>query len=221
MSTSPFSNRKSSGLWCRIAAGKIVRSATEETPGAVQVEKKRNGQGTGEYRWELHDDAVSGRIIRFEQKTDNWNGEDIQYLILGLHHKASDTIINIQFKEGDRYWRALMYRLTGIDLSKEITLAPYDFEPKEGGRRIGMNVLQDEEKIPASFTKDDPNGLPEMEWVTFKGKKRADFTKQDAWLNGNVLRPTADRLTALLVTSMPIGEPSDSDDANEEDDLPF
>lgn len=223
-SPSPFSDRQSTGLWCRIAGGKVIRSAKEDTPGAVKVEKKNSqGQGTGEFRWELHNDEISGKIIRFERKEQTFNGEVSYNLVVALYHAASDTRVNVQLKEGDRYWRGLMTRLPNVDLSEAITLSPYDFKPEDDGRKIGLNVSQRGEKIQPAFTKDAPNGLPPMQRVMFKGKERADFTEQDDWLNKNVLLPVNAKLAALVnvaATAAPVPV-ADDDDLPPMDPLPF
>ena len=220
---SPFGNHGNSGaIWCRIARGKIVRQATEGTPGAVRIEKKnREGEPTGEIMWELHDDTVSGRITSLTVKEREFHGEVVRQLIITL--AFMDLRICVVLKEGDRYWRYFMMRLPNINTLHDVTLAPYDFEPQDGGRRIGLNILQDGEKVQPVWTRDNPGELPHMDRVVYKGKERADFTKQDEWLVKNILTPTAEKLAALdLQRTAATGEPEpEAVGGDDTDDLPF
>lgn len=222
---SPFGSRENgSAIWCRIAGGKIVRSATDTTPGAVRVEKKKDGQGTGEFRWELHDEFVLGRIISLRVNEQTFHGEVLRQLVIGMDYKGQR--VNLTLKEGDRYWRAFMLRLPNIDLSSTLTFLPYDFEPREGGRRIGLNIEQNGAKVLPKWTKENPGELPQMVYVKFKGKDRPDFTDQDEWLNKNVLLPAgvklAEMVNAAPVTNDPAASYTGPAPVGEgDDDLPF
>lgn len=233
---SPFTNRTGgNAIWCRIAGGKIIRKADETTPGAVKVEKKRNGQGTGEYRWELHDDGVTGTIIGFERRTETFNGEDNTTLIVTLKHEKSGALVKVQLNQGQRYWRDFMYRLPNVDLRREIELRPYDFLPTgEEKQKIGLNVLHSGTKVDRAFSKENPGGVPPAVQVMYKGKERLDFTTQDQWLNDNVLIPANAKLAELLsiagqsitndppgTYAKPVPAPAPADAPMEDDDLPF
>ena len=213
-------NAGTNAIWCRIAAGKIVRSATEDTPGAVKVEKKKNGQGTGEFRWELHDDQVTGKIVGLRVQEQEFGGETTRQLIVCLSYVGER--INVTLKEGDRYWRGFMYRLLNIKLNENITFSPYDFETKEGSRKIGLNIIQNEAKVPTAFTKENSGGMPDMQYVMYKGKERPDFSAQDKWLNDNILLPINAKLSELLtVAAGPVAAGQAMPEPEEEDDLPF
>lgn len=73
----------------------------------------------------------------------------------------------VQIKWDSRYGVHLMEKLVSdkLDLSKPITLHPYNFE-NEGKRIQGMNILQDGEKIPSFYfdaeTKKDPDTFPKV-----------------------------------------------------------
>lgn len=220
--SSPFGNHQSSGVWCRIAGGKVVRKAEETTPGAVKVEIKKNGQGTGEFRWELHDDNVNGRIISFERRSQQFAGEEVRTLIVRLMHRPTGTQVNVQLSEGGRYWRAFMYRLGHVVLAEDVTIAPYDFIPDgEAKPRIGLNIQQGGSKVPAQFSRENTGGMPDAVKVMFKGKERLDFTAQDDWLNQNVLLPVNVKLTAITNADASTAADVAAPEPEELDDLPF
>lgn len=220
--SSPFGNRQGSGAtWCRIAGGKIIRQAEEHTPGAVNVEIKEKGEPTGKFRWELHDDNVTGRITKLSVQSKEFHGEELRQLVVSLTYVGHN--VNVTMKEGDRYWRAFMLRLPNVKLLDEVTFAPFDFESKEGNRIIGMNLLQHTEKVPPVWTKDNPGELPPMQRVVYKGKERADFTAQDEWLNQNVLLPVNAKLATIVVqapAAVPAA-PAPAAQVDEDDDLPW
>lgn len=220
--SSPFGNRQGSGaIWCRIAGGKIIRSADENTPGAVRVEIMRDHQPTGQHRWELHDETVTGRIIKLNNHEQTFHGEVVRSLIVTL--AFGSAVVKLSLKEGDRYWRAFMMRLPNVDVLKPVTIAPYDFEPQDGGRRIGLNIMQDDAKVQPVWTRDNPGQLPQMERVMYKGKERPDFTAQDEWLNQNVLLPVNAKLATIVAqapAAMPAA-PAPSAQVDEDDDLPW
>lgn len=221
--SSPFGTRKSTGVWCRIAGGKICRNAEETTPGAVKVEKQKNGQGTGEFRWELHDDTIEGRIVGFERKTQTFGNEESTTLIVRLFHSESGTMVNVQLTEGGRYWRAFMYRLPNVDTSRDVVIAPYDFIPQgETKPKIGLTIKQGADKVPSRFSREENGGMPEAVSVTFKGKDRLDFTRQDEWLNKVVLAPVSEKV-AFASNEAASAEPvsTEKDSTSDDDDLPF
>lgn len=229
--SSPFSNNSNGGaIWCRVAGGKIVRTATETTPGAIRVEVMRDGAPTGEYRYELHDQAVSGRIVKLHNTEKVFHGETVRNLVATLDFQG--VRVCVQFKEGDRYWRALCTRLPNVNLLEDVKIAPYDFEP-EGERRIGLVVWQGDKKVQPAFTRDNPGQLPPMQRVMYKGKERSDFTAQDQWINQHILLPIGTKLAAMPgAAAVPAEAPARPEPVaarpqvaappvGDEDDLPF
>ncbi len=216
---SPFGNRQGAGaIWCRIAGGKIIRQADEHTPGAVKVEIKEKGEPTGKFRWELHDETLVGRITKLAVQSKEFHGEELRQLVVSLSYVGVN--VNVTMNEGDRYWRAFMTRLPNVKLLDDVTFAPFDFTGRDGNRVIGMNILQHGEKVLPVWTKDNPGELPPMQYVTYKGKDRADFTAQDAWLNQNVLVPINAKL-ATIMQQTPPAPVAAAPQSDETDDLPF
>lgn len=73
----------------------------------------------------------------------------------------------IQIKWDSRYGVHLMEKIVNdkLDLSKTITLQPYDFE-NEGKKIQGLNIIQDGEKISSAYfdaeTKKEADGFPKV-----------------------------------------------------------
>jgi len=196
-----FNDRSTSGVFCRIANGKVVRNAEAGTPGAIKVEKKdKKGAGTGEYAYQLQNDTVDGRIVRLQAKVDQFNGEEIRKLTVTLNDGGQ--IINVDINEKSRYWQGFMYALPNVDLSRPVELCPYDFTPKgEVKPKTGMTVKQGGNKVPPAFTRESPGKLPPPTEAEFDGKIRLDFFKQRQWLIENVLPEATDRINEALGSS--------------------
>lgn len=196
-----FNDRSTSGVFCRIASGKVVRNAEKGTPGAIRVEKKdKKGNGTGEFTYQIHNDTVDGRIVGLQAKADSYNGEEMRKLVITLNDGSE--VINVDINEKSRYWQGFMYALPNIDLSRPVELAPYDFTPKgETKPKIGMNVKQGGQKVPPAFTRDAPGKLPPPTEAMFEGKTRLDFFNQRQWLLDNVLPDAVSRIQESLGTT--------------------
>ena len=223
---SAFGGGSGGGIYCRIAAGKVCRKANENDPGAVKVEKRKNGKGTGEFKYELQNKEVSGRITGFKSNTHPQYGTTLTVVI---ETGTGEEPVNVQMGEGDRYWRAFMTRLPNIDIKKPITFAPYDFLPAgESKRKIGLNLFQGGAKIPSKYTKDFQGDMPPPERPMVKGVQVWDFYAQDQWLNNNVLLPIAVQLGGMKTTTQtakenpPDGYMDQGDDEGENmEDAPF
>jgi hypothetical protein len=167
-----FGNKASSGTWCRLAGGKVIRVVTPDTPGAIKVAKK-NKDGSAQtdesgqtlYSYQLQNDTVSGCIVKLSNKTQEYGGAEITNLIVTLKTN-SGHMINVQMKQGDRYWMGFANTLSNIDLTKEVSLEPYDYIARtDGKRKQGIGIKQGGEQVPWKFKKDTPGGPPQLETV--------------------------------------------------------
>ena len=193
-----FKDRSTSGVFCRISGGKVVRNADKGTPGAIRVEKKdKKGNGTGEFAYQIHNDTVDGRIVDIKAKVDNFNGEEIRKLTITLNDAGQ--IIHVDLNEKSRYWQYFMYALPNIDMTRPVELCPWDFTPKgETKPKTGMTIKQSGVKVAPAFTRDTPGKLPPPKEAMFDGKKRLDFFEQRQWLIDNVLTDAIERIQEAL-----------------------
>lgn len=169
----------------RVASGKLVRSAKEDTPGAVAVKNA----STGETVWQLHDEWVQGRIIALDDK----DGEFGKSLTVVLDDVGSRYQVDL--KDGSMYWSDFLKRLPNVDLSQDVTLFPYSIE--EEGRKVpnqGVSMKQGGAKVARAFTKENPNGLPQPVSVKFNGKDQLDWGPQNEFLVNTVLSEARKKL---------------------------
>ena len=135
-----------------IIGGKFKQKVTEDTPGAVLREYELSDKTTGS-KWELSYKSVVGRIESIEfiegEYGENCNIEFDEFIV--------------SLKVPSDFFRSFSERLCGADVTKDVTLTPYDFTPKgETNSKRGMNVFQNDEKLFSNFWdgKTNKNGFP-------------------------------------------------------------
>lgn len=144
VSTQNFSSKP----FLTIVQGKLRQKVEEGTPGAVY----RTGQtpsGATYSKWEIVFPGWSGIILDI-RVFENEFGETCNI-------EMDDVIISMP--TDSRYFSDIIKKLAGADIQKEVTISPYDFEDKEGKRRSGVTVIQDEKKLSDHFANWE-NGRP-------------------------------------------------------------
>lgn len=159
-----------------VSNGQIVRSYGGTKPEDVETTERVNKNGNTVYE-QLYD-FIQGKIIKAELKTHDEYGDSIILTLASGGQKA-----NLQIKFDSAYGRSLLYKIPNINLEEEIKITPYSFVDKESGKtRLGLTIYDPLEKVPNYYTKDDPNGMPQLKKVKFKGKDTWDNTDQIAFL---------------------------------------
>lgn len=201
-------------IYFRVAGGKLVRSAKADTPGAVAVKTP-----TGETVYQLHDDFIEGMITAFDEKTSDFNGKTTRSLVVVM--SDTDEVYRIEMTRGKQYWADLLLRLPNVDLSKRITLSPYDITDKDtGSRNQGISMKQQGQKITRAFTKDNPGNLPQPKEIEIDGEKKLDWGPRNKYLEEVVLIEAKQRLnTEPQAGSEPVAADGESD--GEFNDMPW
>lgn len=165
-----------------IINGKISRRVKKDTAGAIARENK-----LGETVYELQFDSLSGRLkdiqIEFKEKF----GKQAKII---LTEDGTDFCLNFSFSGSQSM--GFFKRLPNIkpEIPIEIhTGIMHDVEKNKD--RHWLTVKQNGTKVEYFYTKENPNGLPDMEQITVKGIKQWDSTKQlefiEAYLNNEFL----------------------------------
>lgn len=185
-------NNENGAVYLRIAEGKIVETVDESTSGAVsRTTKPSDEHPNGRTVWERKDDYVDGVITSIYRKEREYKGELMNSLAVRMADKGESYLLEI--KEGSRYWSSFLLRLPNIDLSKSVRVSPYDFTDKEGRRVIGLNVLQNGNKVEPKWNKTSPGDLPQGKQVRVNGKTVWDFEDRDQYLL-NVMKTIAEKM---------------------------
>lgn len=167
--------------YVNIVGGKFATKAEEGAEGAVSRVNKNN-----KTVWEFLHDKLSGTIDSIIVQKNEKLGA-YEYILdvndIGEHYSVS---IPADSKYGD----SLASKVPNIAIKTWSLIQPYDFEDKtrinpntgKSQKQTGISIIQNEVKVPSAYTKENPNGLPQMEgkldeeeYKIFKIKQRKFF----------------------------------------------
>lgn len=202
--------------YVNIVSGKFAFRAKETTPNAVSRTNKNNV-----VVWELlYDTLANMTISKIEKVESNDYGPNWE---VTLKEVGETYVLNLPYS--GRTTNGLFHRLPNINFGVPVTLKAFNIENKDkpGTFRAYLTVEQAGAKVPPAFTKETPNGLPDMEQIMVKGKLTWDDSKQMVFMEKlltEVIIPKIEKLNDVSPkpeTSDPAFEGSEQD----EDDLPF
>jgi hypothetical protein len=152
--------------WARISRGKVVLSSKTKLEGYESRETK-----VGTIIFERFFESFEGILTGISKKEGQFGDQ----FILAFTDGANATNICIDYDS--RYSRSLLNKLLNpvIDFKSIMKLSPYDFETKEGQRRVGVNVWQGAMKVEAAYTKEQ---VPEPIKSVVKKQTFWDFSPQ-------------------------------------------
>lgn len=139
-------------IYLSVMNGKLVQNVNAETPGAVARQNKNN-----ETVHELLFTGLTAKITNIALVDAKFGKE------LEIKANAGGQNFVIQTGASGGYAFGFFTRMPNLDFDKETEIRPYAIEDKAKGKTNHVIVLyQDGKKIESAFTKDAPNGLPEL-----------------------------------------------------------
>lgn len=158
--------------YLNIMFGKVVQKVKSDTPGAVSRTNKN-----GETVYEINHDKLTGKISSIKVEEHDQFGKQIRIVV----DDDQQYLLTISMRGG--YGTGFLFRMMNVDFSKEVTFVPY-LIPQEDSKpdKAVLVLYQDDKKVESFFTKENKNGLPELEPITVKGKKTWDDTKRIIFL---------------------------------------
>ena len=185
------------------------------------------GVNEGKLRYYVEYDYVSGHITGIELDRSDL-GDRIK---LTLSDKGDEFILSISTDSA--YGESFMQMMNNIDVGAEITVTPWSMTPDQWfdltgktvkSNKVGLTIKQLGAKLDKFYTKDNPNGMPQLVQKTVKGKVEWDSTDRDNFLYEELLR-FIEKANASVSTSVKnsvlAGFEDDTDDDGTDDDLPF
>jgi hypothetical protein len=159
-------NNSTSAIYLNITSGKIAQRIDHKS----DTSKERTLKDGRVIDEELYDN-VSGFITAIKIK-DNQYGRQLS---IGIENNGKQAVLQMPFSSG--YAISFLKALPNADLKQEVTLIPKS-EEKDGKTKTVMFISQGGKGVKWAFTKDNPNGLPQMEKIKVKGKETWDDSKQ-------------------------------------------
>jgi len=166
-----------STIYLSVADGNLVRQHREATSETTQRVTK-----TGKLVHEEKFKDLTGILFAVETKTNDYGKQWV------LKLKDGEDIYNVNLSYSSRYAASFLKALPNIDLTKNVKFMPWSMSDKQDATKkvTGVTCYQNDGngwvKIAPAFTKDNPNGLPEMKKIKVKGKEQWDDSEMMEFL---------------------------------------
>lgn len=218
-------NNRKSGIYLSIGDGKINQSygVTEDTPGAIKKIRK-----DGSIAYVLQYDSVSGFLTDIKVIEQEFSGAKVKKWEFTI--QDGDETYLLQVGYSSRYAKSILFALPNVDFSKGIEFSPW-MKIVDDKKKTAVYLNQEGlngESVRWFFTRDEPNGMPEMKQVEFKGQLVWDDHDQCQFLERYVeehikpkLQGVQPEYTAMPAPDSPEDLKSDLGDSPEDSDLPF
>lgn len=178
-------NTRQEGNFITILNGKFCIRVPEGTPGATTRVNKMNKTVHEKYY-----DNFTGKLVGIKTQDGEYGKSWI------FTFKDSGELYHLQLSYSNSFATAFLKMLPNIDLSKEMKVSP-SVKEVDGKNKSSLFVNQDGAAIKHAYTKDNPNGMPDMEQVTVKGQQVWDDTKRIEFLYNMVATTIIPKLEAL------------------------
>ena len=162
--------QRSEGKYITILGGKFCMRVQEGTEGAVTR--------TNKLRKVVHEkfyESFTGKLVSVKVQ-DGTYGKTWNFSF-----KDKEDIYTLQLSYSNSFATAFLKMLPNVDLTKEMKVSP-SVKEVDGKNRSSLFINQDGVAIKHAYTKENPNGMPDMEEITVKGVKVWDDTKRIAFL---------------------------------------
>ena len=183
-----------------ITDGRICRTFKAATAKSIERVNKM-----GKIVHEEFMDGLSGRITEIKTKDHPDYGK---FWLITLTDGDWSGVVQIKYSSG--YASAFLKMLPNVDLSKDVTIVPkmtIDGDKK----KASLFIMQEGVPLKHFYTKDNPNGLPQMKKIKVKGKETWDDTDMMEFLEKMVFTEVVPKLNGA----------ASSDESDDIKDLDF
>jgi len=112
-----------------------------------------------------------------------------------LYFTDGDDSYVVSLPYSSRYASSFLKALPNVDVNKVLRFMPWAMKDKLDATKTitGITLYQDGEKIAPAYTKENPNGLPQMTKIKVKGKEQWDDSDMMQFLEQTTLKLFADK----------------------------
>ena len=177
-------NKHESGTFLSISEGRIIRRYETEVKGKTVSRVNKLGKTVHEEKFDDIEGIISD--VRFKPDTSGKGYGDQYTLII----KDVNDTYNINMQQDSRYATSFLKCLPNVDLKKPIRLMPWSMQDKNNATKMitGITMWQGGDKIQPAYSKENPNGLPEMKKVKLRGKDTWDSFEMNSFLKDMALK---------------------------------
>jgi hypothetical protein len=210
--------------YLKILFGKVCMASTKDDPNATERVNKNN-----DTVYERYYDYIEGVVTGIKREKSNNESYPDRYCI-DINDGTDDY--TLQFPVDGRDALAFLKASPNVDFEKTVRFVPWEQE-KDGVKRSGLMLIQNNQKVDWAYTKENQNGLPEPEQKKFKGKMQWDFFPQfeflDKMLHDDIipkistLPPSDDTGVESQTKETTLGGPENTtlNSSDDDSDLPF
>lgn len=178
-------NTRETGNFITILGGKLCQRVPEGTEGAVKRTNK-----LGNVVNEKFYDSFTGKLIDIRVQ-DGTYGKTWNFVF-----KDKEEPYTLQLSYSNSFSTALLKMLPNIDLAHEMKISP-SVKEVDGKDRSSLFINQDGKAIKHAYSRENPNGMPDMEQLTVKGVLVWDDTKRLEFLDKMVQETIIPKLRAI------------------------
>ena len=164
-------------VFLSVSNGKLVRQFREATKESISRVNK-----TGKTVHEEQYRDLIGTIVKIETKENDYGKQWI------VTFKDGDDTYVVQMPYSGRYSSSFLKALPNVTSGQPVKFMPWEMADKNDSAKkvTGVTMYQNDgngfTKIPPFYTKEEPNGLPQMKQIKVKGKQTWDDTDMMAFL---------------------------------------
>lgn len=174
---------RAEGNFITILGGKFCQRVNENTPGAVMRTNK-----LGKTVYEKFYDSFTGKLVGIKTQDGTYGRSWI------FSFRDAGEVYHLQLSYSNSFATAFLKMLPNIDLTKEMKVSP-SVKEVDGKNKSSLFVNQDGVSVKHAYTKEAPNGMPNMVEVEIKGNKVWDDTDRLKFLYDMVMTTIVPKLT--------------------------
>lgn len=157
-------------VFLSISNGKLVRQLKEKTDNSVSRVNK-----VGREVHELFYDSLEGVIKSIGTKESDYG----KFWVLKL--ESGGIVYQLEFNYSGGYAASFLKALPNADLTRQLILIP-KLTVEGDKKKSVLFISQDGKGLKFYFTKDTPNGMPELQKIKVKGKETWDDSERMEFL---------------------------------------
>jgi len=196
-------DNRTGGKYITILGGKFCQRVPEGTEGATQRTNK-----IGNIVFEKFYDNFTGKLVDIKTQEGTY-GKTWNFMF-----QDKEDVYTLQLSYSNSFSTAFLKMLPNIDLTKEMKVSP-SVKEVDGKNKSSLFINQDGKALKHAYTRENPNGMPDMEQVTVKGVQQWDDTKRLEFLENMVMTTILPNLE-LTATPTAVAEVTDPNELDVE-----
>lgn len=185
---------RATGKYIGIYKGKFVQRVQQTTEGAI-ARVLEKGPNAGKTVYELYHDEFTGKLIGISTNDGKGYGKQWDFAF-----RDAEEVYHLNLPYSNSFAKNFLKILPNVDLTKEMKVSPSTKEV-DGKNKSSLFVNQDGVALKHAYTKDAPNGLPQMVQVKVKGELVWDDTDMLEFLHNMVMTTIVPKLEGVKSSS--------------------